>query len=142
MEWAGLGHDPLLLATPAGHPLALGPPVPLRSLRDHGFVGFSRATSPSLHAELRALLARHDVVYAPAIEATEYTTIVGLVAAGEGVALVPAGVRCLQLPGVAYVSIADAEARVALVRLSRVDEPQVLVANAVAELHRTATEAN
>ena len=79
---------------------------------------------------------------APAIEATEYTTIVGLVAAGEGVALVPAGVRCLQLPGVAYVSIADAEARVALVRLSRVDEPQMLVANAVAELHRTATEAN
>ena len=66
---------------------------------------------------------------------------VGLVAAGEGVALVPAGVRRLQLPGVTYVPIADLDARVALVRLSRLDEPQALVANAIAELHHTAEEA-
>ena len=49
---------------------------------------FSRTSSPSLHAELRSLLGGHGVGYDPAIEATEYTTIVGLVAAGEGVALV------------------------------------------------------
>jgi len=103
-------------------------------------VGFSRTSSPSLHAELRSLLGGHGVGYDPAIEATEYTTIVGLVAAGEGVALVPAGVRRLQLPIVAYVKVADADARVALVRLSRIDEPQTIVANAITELTRTAAQ--
>ena len=67
-------------------------------------------------------------------------SIVGLVAAGEGVALVPAGVRRLQLPNVAYVKVADADARVALVRLSRIDEPQTIVANAITELTRTAAQ--
>lgn len=103
-------------------------------------MGFSRTSSPSLHAELRSLLGGHGVGYDPAIEATEYTTIVGLVAAGEGVALVPAGVRRLQLPNVAYVKVADADACVALVRLSRIDEPQTIVANAITELARTAAQ--
>lgn len=135
-----LGHDPLLVAVPAGHPIAAQRSVRLTRLRDDTFVGFSRDSSPSLHAEIRALMLARDVRYDPAIEATEYTTIVGLVAAGEGVALVPAGVRRLQLPNVAYVAVADADARVALVRLSRVDEPQAIVSNAIAELRRAALE--
>lgn len=135
-----LGHDRFLLAVPADHPVAGQQSVTLRRLSSEAFVGFSRTSSPSLHAEMRALLAGHDVAYDPAIEATEYTTIVGLVAAGEGIALVPAGVRRLQLPGVAYVQVAGADARVALVRLSRIDEPQAVVANAIAELERTVAE--
>ena len=34
----------------------------------------------------------------------------------------------------------DADARVALVRLSRIDEPQTIVANAITELARTAAQ--
>ena len=129
-----------LLAVPGDHAVAGQRTVSLRRLAEETFVGFSRTSSPSLHAELRALLAGHDVGYDPAIEATEYTTIVGLVAAGEGVALVPAGVRRLQLPNVAYVKVADTDARVALVRLSRIGEPQTIVANAIDELARTVAE--
>jgi DNA-binding transcriptional LysR family regulator len=135
-----LGHDRFMLAVPADHRVAAQRTVSLRRLADDRFVGFSRTSSPSLHAELRSLLAGHGVVYDPAIEATEYTTIVGLVAAGEGVALVPAGVRRLQLPNVAYVRIVDTDARVALVRLSRLDEPQSIIANAIAELVDTVAE--
>ncbi len=129
-----------MLAVPADHAAAGQRTVSLRRLVRETFVGFSRTSSPSLHAELRSLLGRHGVGYDPAIEATEYTTIVGLVAAGEGVALVPAGVRRLQLPNVAYVKVADADARVALVRLSRIDEPQTIVANAITELARIAAQ--
>ena len=129
-----------MLAVPADHTVAGQRTVSLRRLAQETFVGFSRTSSPSLHAELRSLLGGHGVGYDPAIEATEYTTIVGLVAAGEGVALVPAGVRRLQLPNVAYVKVADADARVALVRLSRIDEPQTIVANAITELARTAAQ--
>ncbi|MEM9201740.1 MAG: LysR family transcriptional regulator [Actinomycetota bacterium] len=137
VDSAVLGHDHVLLAVPASHGVADQQAVSLRRLRHQTFVGFSRASSPSLHAELRALLAAHEVAYDPAIEATEYTTIVGLVAAGEGVALVPAGVRRLQLPDVRYVQIADSDAKVALMRLTRRDEPRAIVANAIAELART-----
>ena len=132
-----LGHDRLLVAVPVGHAIAVQRSVRLSRLRDDTFVGFSRESSPSLHAEIRALMRSREVRYDPAIEATEYTTIVGLVAAGQGIALVPAGVRRLQLPNVAYVEIADRDARVALVRLSRPGEPQAIVANAIAELGRT-----
>lgn len=132
-----LGHDALLVAVPGDHPIAGQSSVRLGRLCDDTFVGFSRESSPSLHAEVRALMLAHDVRYDPAIEATEYTTIVGLVAAGEGIALVPAGVRRLQLPNVAYVDIADRDARVALVRLSRVGEPQAVISNAIAELAAT-----
>ena len=140
VDSAVLGHDRLMLAVPADHAVAGQRTVSLRRLVQETFVGFSRTSSPSLHAELRSLLGGHGVGYDPAIEATEYTTIVGLVAAGEGVALVPAGVRRLQLPNVAYVKVADADARVALVRLSRIDEPQTIVANAITELARTAAQ--
>jgi len=140
VDSAVLGHDRFMLAVPADHAVAGQRTVSLRRLTRETFVGFSRTSSPSLHAELRSLLGGHDVGYDPAIEATEYTTIVGLVAAGEGVALVPAGVRRLQLPNVAYVKVADAVARVALVRLSRIDEPQTIVANAITELTRTAAQ--
>lgn len=132
-----LGHDRLLVATPANHPIAEQRSVRLHRLHRDSFVGFSREVSPSLHAEMRALLLAHDVRYDPAIEATEYTTIVGLVAAGEGIALVPSGVRRLQLPNVVYVDVADRDARLALVRLSRLDDPQVVIANAIDELGRT-----
>ena len=37
-------------------------------------------------------------------------------------------------------AVADADARVALVRLSRIDEPQTIVANAITELARTAAQ--
>ena len=140
VDSAVLGHDRFMVAVPADHAVAGQRTVSLRRLADETFVGFSRTSSPSLHAELRALLAGRDVGYDPAIEATEYTTIVGLVAAGEGVALVPAGVRRLQLPNVAYVKVADTDARVALVRLSRIGEPQTIVANAIDELARTVAE--
>lgn len=135
-----LGHDRFLLAVPDNHPVARQRTVTLRRLAAEPFVGFSRSTSPSLHAELRALLAGHGIAYDPALEATEYTTIVGLVAAGEGVALVPAGVHRLQLPGIAFVKVADTDARVALVRLCRLDEPQAVVANAIVELERTVSD--
>ena len=140
VDSAVLGHDRFMLAVPADHTVAGQRTVSLRRPAQETFVGFSRTSSPSLHAELRSLLGGHGVGYDPAIEATEYTTIVGLVAAGEGVALVPAGVRRLQLPNVAYVKVADADARVALVRLSWIDEPQTIVANAITELTRTAAQ--
>ena len=131
--------EPLVAAVQSSHRLASEPSIRLSELRDDEFVGFAREQSPTLHARLRAMLAPHGVSYSPAIEATEYTTILGLVAAGEGVAIVPAGVQSLRLGGLTFVPISDPEASVQLVVLTRVDDPSVIVANAVEELTQSAS---
>ncbi len=133
--------EPLVAAVPSSHRLASEASIRLSDLRDDEFVGFSREQSPTLHARLRAMLAPHGVSYSPAIEATEYTTILGLVAAGEGVAIVPAGVQSLRLGGLTFVAVSDPEATVQLVVLTRIDDPSVIVANAVEELTHSANTA-
>ena len=90
VDSAVLGHDRFMLAVPADHAAAGQRTVSLRRLVRETFVGFSRTSSPSLHAELRSLLGGHGVGYDPAIEATEYTTIVGLVQQGRGSLCLPA----------------------------------------------------
>lgn len=129
-----VGDEPLVAAIPADNRLANKSSIRLQDMSGEDFVGFARERSPTLHARLRAMLATHGVNYSPAIEATEYTTILGLVAAGEGVAIVPTGVQSLRLSGLAFVAISDPEAVVQLVVLTRMDEPSAIVANAVADL--------
>ena len=125
-----LGTERLLVAAPADAPFAHQRSIRLSRLRNDRFVGFDRGRSPTLHAEMVALLHEHGVAYDPSIEAGEYTTILGLVAAGEGVALVPAGISSLRLPGVAYVGVADRRATLRLVLASRAVETRPVVERA------------
>ena len=131
-------NEPLLLATGTAHRLAALPEARLRDLAGEPIIGFDRGVSPSLHAVLAGMLSAESVAYDPIIEATEYTTILGFVAAGEGVALVPAGVQTLRPPGLHYVPVRDASASVPLLLLTRSGEPLPLVSQAlevVAELY-------
>lgn len=133
--------EPLYVAVGAGHPLGEQRTTSLRRLRDEAFVGFDRQISRSLHADLETLLGSAAVPYDPIIEATEFTTILGLVAAGEGIAVVPAGVRTFQPPGLRYVRIRDGEARLSLMALTRRGERLRLVGRSLdllAEMYRTA----
>ena len=77
------------------------------------------------------MLAKKDVDYDPVIEATEYTTIVGHVAAGQGVAVVPAGIRSFSPPGMTYVGLSDPDATSNLLLLSRGAERSPLVSQAI-----------
>jgi len=128
-------EEPLFVAIDAGHRLAKA-----KSVAGCAFVGFDRTASPGLHAELEELLRQARVDYNPGIEAEEYTTILGLVAAGEGVAVVPAVVRTFQPPDLVYVPIRDPEATMRLLMLSRSDEELLVVEQALdlaAELFAT-----
>ena len=131
-------HEPLLVAVGASHRLAASGRARLRDLAGEPIIGFDRGVSPSLHAVLAGMLGAEGVAYDPIIEATEYTTILGLVAAGEGVAIVPAGVQTFRPPGLHYAPLQDPQASVPLLLLTRADEPLPLVAHAqevVAELY-------
>jgi len=82
-----IGRDPVLVALPAGHPLARGP-VHLADLADEAWIG-TPVTDRRLN--LLAELARSPG-FKPELtfEGDDFRTVLGLVAAGLGIALLPA----------------------------------------------------
>ena len=131
-------HEPLLVAVSASHRLAASPSASLQDLAGEPVIGFDRRVSPSLHGVLAGMLRSVGVPYDPIIEATEYATILGFVAAGEGIAIVPASVQTFRPPELHYATLEDRSASVPLLLLTRAPEPGPLVAQAldvVAELY-------
>ena len=107
-------RDDLILAVPAGHPLAGGGPVDLARARGESFVTYAPAKVPGLHGVTQALCRKAG--FSPHIsqEAIQVQTLVSLVASGMGLALVPGVTRAYSTPHVAFVALTDAEARNAL----------------------------
>jgi DNA-binding transcriptional LysR family regulator len=99
--------DPLVLALPARHPLAGRARVRLKSVAGDPFVMFSRDESPLFHARVRALCEQAGFSPCIAQHATQIHTVVGLVGAGLGVAVVPASGKNLHPRNVRFVEIAD-----------------------------------
>ncbi len=119
-------------ALPAAHPLASMTRVPLRRLAAEPLVLFPRDQAPGFHDLLIEALAGTGagprvIQYAP-----EMLTIIGLVAAGTGVSLVPASVGRLALDGVAYRPVTGAP-RSELVAITRAGDDSALVRAFVAE---------
>jgi DNA-binding transcriptional LysR family regulator len=123
-------------ALPAAHPLAALARVPLRRLGAEPLVLFPRAQAPGFHDLLIGALA--DTGAGPRViqYAPEMLTIIGLVAAGTGVSLVPASVSRLALDGVAYRPVSGAP-RSELVAITRAGDDSALVRAFVAEATAT-----
>lgn len=130
IETIVLQREPLAVAVPTDHQLAQRSQVSLAELGAASFIGFDRQVSPSLHRELAGLLMERSINYRPIMEATEYATILGLVASGQGIALVPNSVRTLRPPNLTFLSLTDEDASIALLLMTRRDESSPLVAQA------------
>lgn len=122
-----LQEGQLYAAISKHHRLASNSTITLGELANEDFVGLSTKRSHTLHGELTALLAQTGVTYAPAMQAAEYTTILGLVAVGEGVALVPEWITSDPPRGIVYLRIVDPVATTRLLLLGRADDPQPIV---------------
>jgi DNA-binding transcriptional LysR family regulator len=122
-------------ALPDGHELASLSRVPLRRLAAEPLVLFPRDQAPGFHDLLIGALAGAGnpgasprvVQYAP-----EMLTIIGLVAAGIGVSLVPASVSRLEIQGVVYRPVSGAP-HSELVAITRAGDDSALVRAFVAE---------
>jgi DNA-binding transcriptional LysR family regulator len=103
-------EDRLALASPApdkkGHK-----PGGLSGSRDSPFIVLRRGLSLSLHEHIIRLCARYGFHPRVVQEANEYPTVLGLVAAGLGVALVPESQLRTRIEGVTIQRIGDRAAR-------------------------------
>lgn len=121
--------DPLVAVLRADHPLARRRRRALRmqELADERFVVFSRAAGTGILGQ--ALTMCRNAGFSPRIaqEAGEAPTLIGLVAAGIGVALLPASLRHMQIDGVAYVAIDSPDAASELHLAHRRDDTSALV---------------
>jgi DNA-binding transcriptional LysR family regulator len=97
-----LRRERAVAAVPAAHPLAALAQVPLKRLGSEPLVMFPREQAPGLHDRLLSSLSGPNGPPSVAQYAPETQTIIGLVAAEIGVALVQASVQRLALPGVTY----------------------------------------
>ncbi|MGY4544140.1 DNA-binding transcriptional LysR family regulator [Arthrobacter sp. UYNi723] len=112
-----LRREPLMVAVPTTHPLAQRTTVPLAELAGEGFVVFPRSQVSRLYDLISALCIQAGFHIRIAQEAIQFPTILGLVAARTGIAIVPESMRALQIPGVAYLGLSDdaAYSRVSLI---------------------------
>jgi DNA-binding transcriptional LysR family regulator len=108
LDYMKVLEEPLILAAPAGlTALAGGGPVRLADLPSLPLIIFPRQVSPALHDAILACFRAAGVTPEIGQEAIQMQTIVSLVSAGMGMALVPQSVSNLMRPGVEYRALAD-----------------------------------
>ncbi len=104
-----ISEDRLVAVVPVGHRL-LDQPISLERLSREPFVLYPANPRPSYADHVLALFANHGIGIHVSQWANELQTAIGLVAAGLGVTLVPAGVQQQHRADIAYGNIVETEA--------------------------------
>jgi DNA-binding transcriptional LysR family regulator len=140
---AVVAREAFVAAVPADHSLADedGPLNP-RALADEPFVLPARHGMPGLHAQVLALCREAGFSPRPVQEDVWLVqTIIGLVAAGVGVALVPASAQALQRRNVVYRRLrGDGDHKVELAAAWRRDDASAVLRAFVDELAAAAPQ--
>lgn len=120
-------QEPLVALLPAQHPVAERRVVELASLRREPFLCYPASPASVMHAAVQQACRQAGFVPRIRQEAAETATLVALVAAGLGVAVVPASVQFLRIAGAAYRPLAPPGFEVSLALAYREGEVSPLV---------------
>jgi DNA-binding transcriptional LysR family regulator len=101
-------REELLVALHADNPLARRKRLPLAALAAEPFILYARSVSTGLHEQILALCLKAGFQPRVVQEVHEMPTVVGLVAAGMGLALVAGTMQRIQVPGVVFRPLAEA----------------------------------
>jgi DNA-binding transcriptional LysR family regulator len=119
-------REPWVVAMPVSHRLAGRTRVALRTLAGEPFVTFPRELAPVLYDQLISMCRAAG--FSPHIvQEAQMQTIVSLVAAGIGVALVPATLQNLSRSGLVYKRLTGAPSRIELAVAWRRDDTSPLL---------------
>ena len=132
-----IDREPLLLALPTGHPLAGRSRIGLAEVAREAFVVQPRELAATLYDRLVQLAMKAD--FHPQIRqhAQQINGLLMLVAAGVGLALVPASMRTVSLAGVSYVAVDDSDAYMLLAVATRRNNPSPAIAKFLATVEES-----
>ncbi len=135
-----LFEEPLVVALPQPHPLAQQPVVSLQDLAGKPFILFPRPLAPGLYDQIISLCQQGG--FSPAIvqEAIQMQTIISLVAADMGVAIVPLSLQNLQRTGVVYRELKEPTPKAAIALLTRQSDPSPTVQRFLAIAQQNTSE--
>jgi DNA-binding transcriptional LysR family regulator len=122
-------QERVILAIPARHDLARSSSVSVRRLANEPFIMFPRSIAPVLYDEVLQFCRRAGFSLKIVQEAAQSQTIISLVSAGIGLAILPASIRGLHRAGVTYRSIRERAPSVDTVIARRKDRPSLVVEN-------------
>jgi DNA-binding transcriptional LysR family regulator len=133
-----IDREPLLLALPADHPLANRQDIGLTEVAGDSFVSQPRELASTLYDRLVTLAAKAGFKPKIGQHAQQINGLLALVAAGLGLALVPASMRAVRLPGVSYVLLDDPDAYLLLAVASRADDSSPVLQQFLSTVVQTA----
>jgi DNA-binding transcriptional LysR family regulator len=131
--------EPMVAALPKFHPLARREgAIRLAQLAGETFILFPRTVAPGLFDSIVAFCRASG--FSPRVEqeAMQSQTIVGLVSAGLGVAIVPASIKQLRRPGVVYRPFKERSPRVETLLVWRSEDRSPALQNFVKMAEKTA----
>lgn len=103
-----LREEPLMVATHTSHPLAAkSEGVYLADINDQDMFLYPNTTKPNFSTQVRSIFSEHGLEPKIIREVREIQLALGLVAAGEGICIVPESTRTIQLAQLNYVPILD-----------------------------------
>ena len=120
-------REAFVVAFPEHHPLSRHAKVRMRALADEPFILFPRALAPELYDQIISLCQRAHFSPRVVQEAMQLPTVVSLVAAGLGVAVIPASLRNLGRAGVNYRPIRESTPTAELAVAWRAEPPSALL---------------
>jgi len=109
LSYRVVASDPLVLVLAAGHPLADRPEVQVEDLREEAFITYPHASGSVVREAVLRQCERAGFIPHSLLEVSDTGTLIGLVASGLGVALVPRSAQSLRISGVKYVDLSLTE---------------------------------
>ena len=100
--YALASKEPLLLAIPASHALAARPRPALKDLAGQDFIMYDPVEGSYFHQKIASLFAASGIAPRYVQQIAQTHTILGLVRAGIGMAIVPASAQSLRLENIVY----------------------------------------
>ncbi|KAA0943434.1 LysR family transcriptional regulator [Pseudomonas sp. ANT_H14] len=122
-----LGEEPLVAAVSSDNPLASQAQISLTQLSTYPLILFPNDYGSGLNQSIEQLYRRNGLPLRPGPSGRQITSIIALVAAGQGVALVPECTQSLMSKGVTYRPLTDPDACAQLLVLTRMQGRSLLV---------------
>lgn len=107
LEWRVVLREPLIAALPASHHLVRHERLSIADLAAEPFINYRSTSGSAAGAAVIRVCQEHGFTPRSVREVTETGTLLALVAAGLGVAVVPAGAGAMALDGLVFRELVD-----------------------------------